>query len=157
VLGYLVLTVDALGVDLEQDGDAVSGPLRDLGGLDTPIQPCPKTIVPPVRIADRPPPIVDSPGSSIGLRRHGLCALLPPAQRNDVGSEVLGCALLSYLFAARGAGFLPRCGTTNQARSLVRRSRRRVLGRMTEFQPARLHLDAEILIQHLSEEGEGSK
>jgi hypothetical protein len=30
--GYLVLAVDALGVDLEQDRDAVPGPLGDLGG-----------------------------------------------------------------------------------------------------------------------------
>jgi len=34
----VVLAVDALGVDLEQDGDAVPGPLGDLVGWDTPIE-----------------------------------------------------------------------------------------------------------------------
>lgn len=38
-LGYPVLAVDALGVDLEQYGDAVPGPLGDLGGRDAAVEP----------------------------------------------------------------------------------------------------------------------
>jgi hypothetical protein len=34
-----VLAVDAVGVDLEQDGDAVPGPAGDLGGRDAGVQP----------------------------------------------------------------------------------------------------------------------
>jgi hypothetical protein len=32
------MPVDALGVDLEQDGDAVPGPLGDLDGRDTAVE-----------------------------------------------------------------------------------------------------------------------
>jgi hypothetical protein len=47
------LAVDALGVDPEQDGDAVPGPLGDLGGRDTAVEPggdaaVAKVIDPPV-------------------------------------------------------------------------------------------------------------
>jgi len=38
-LGGVVLAVDALGIDLEQDGDAVSGPLGDLGRWDASVEP----------------------------------------------------------------------------------------------------------------------
>ena len=38
VAGRFVLPVDALGVDLEQDVDAVPGPLRDLGRAGPRIQ-----------------------------------------------------------------------------------------------------------------------
>jgi hypothetical protein len=47
-LGYMVVPVDALGVDLEQDGDAVPGPLGDLGGRDAPVKPGRDTRVPEV-------------------------------------------------------------------------------------------------------------
>lgn len=43
-----VLPVKALGVDLEQDGHPVTGPLGDLGGRDTAVEPC--------RDARSPPP-----------------------------------------------------------------------------------------------------
>jgi hypothetical protein len=39
-LGDGVLPVKALVVDLEQDGDAVAGPLGDLGGRDAAVEPC---------------------------------------------------------------------------------------------------------------------
>ena len=51
-LGYLVLAVDALGVDPEQDGDAVPGPLGDLGGRDSAVEPGGDTGVP--KVVDAP-------------------------------------------------------------------------------------------------------
>ena len=38
-LGYLVLAVDALGIDPEQHGNAVPGPLGDLGGRNPAVEP----------------------------------------------------------------------------------------------------------------------
>jgi hypothetical protein len=46
--GNVVLPVEALGVDLEQDGHAVTGPLGDLGGRDAAIEPRRDACVPEV-------------------------------------------------------------------------------------------------------------
>ena len=39
LVGGVGLAVDAVGVDLEQDGDAVAGAARDLGGGDPGVEP----------------------------------------------------------------------------------------------------------------------
>src|ERR1035438_2494841 len=76
-LGYLVLAVDALGVDLEQDGDAVPGPLGDLGGRDSPVEPCRDAGVPEV---------VDALGQRGRIFAGGKCdvaCLVPHATVGD--------------------------------------------------------------------------
>jgi len=47
-LGDGVLPAKALGVDLEQDGHAVTGPLGDLCGRDAAVEPCRDACVPEV-------------------------------------------------------------------------------------------------------------
>ncbi len=44
----LVASDDALGVDPQQDGDAVAGPLCNLGGVDAAVEPCRQAGVPEV-------------------------------------------------------------------------------------------------------------
>ena len=52
-LGDVVLPVKALGVDLEQDSHAVTGPLGDLGGRDAAVEPRGDARVPEVVYAAR--------------------------------------------------------------------------------------------------------
>ena len=75
--GYLFLAVDALGVDLEQDGDAVSGPLGDLGGLYAPVEPCRDASVPEVVDA------LGQRGRVFGGSQGGTARFIPHAAVGD--------------------------------------------------------------------------
>src|SRR5260370_7059922 len=83
----LVASDDALGVDPQQDGDAVAGPLCNLGGVAAAVEPCRQAGVPEVV---RPAGERGGTGRRITARRHislPVTKLGTPAERAAAPAE----------------------------------------------------------------------